>query len=43
MRAVVIEDLGGTEVIKFVEQPDPEPASGQVVVEVAAAATSRPT
>src|ERR1700760_2161444 len=37
VRAVVIEDLGGTEVIKFVEQPDPEPASGQVVVEVAAA------
>src|ERR1700760_1608973 len=37
VRAVVIEDLGGTEVIKFVEQPDPEPASGQVVVEGAAA------
>jgi NADPH:quinone reductase len=37
VRAVVIEDLGGTEVIKFVEQPDPEPQSGQVVVEVAAA------
>lgn len=37
MRAVVIEDLGGPEVIKFVEQPDPEPQAGQIVVEVAAA------
>src|SRR6201995_5872490 len=37
VRAVVIEDLGGTEVIKFVEQPDPEPESGQVVGEGAAA------
>jgi NADPH2:quinone reductase len=37
VRAVVIEDLGGPEVIKFVEQPDPEPQAGQIVVEVAAA------
>ena len=32
VRAVIIEDLGGTEVIKFVEHPDPEPQAGQVVV-----------
>ncbi|HEY2521908.1 MAG TPA: quinone oxidoreductase [Streptosporangiaceae bacterium] len=37
MRAVIIEDLGGPEVIKFVELPDPEPQAGQIVVEVAAA------
>jgi NADPH2:quinone reductase len=37
VRAVIIEQLGGTEVIKLVEQPDPEPQAGHVVVQVAAA------
>jgi NADPH2:quinone reductase len=37
VRAVVIEQLGGTEVMKFVEQPDPKPEAGQLVVQVAAA------
>ena len=37
VRAVVIEELGGTEVIKVVEHPDPEPQPGQMVVRVAAA------
>ena len=37
MRAVVIEQLGGTEVMKFVEHPDPVPQPGQIAVRVAAA------
>jgi NADPH:quinone reductase len=37
MRAVVVEELGGPEVLKVAELPDPEPRSGQVVVRVAAA------
>src|ERR1700760_1324576 len=37
VRAVVIESLGGPEVVKLTEQPDPEPQAGQVVVRVAAA------
>jgi len=37
MRAIIIEELGGTEVMKFVEHPDPEPQPGHVVVQVAAA------
>jgi NADPH2:quinone reductase len=37
MRAVVIEQLGGPEVMKFIEQPDPQPQPGQIVVQVAAA------
>jgi NADPH:quinone reductase len=37
VRAVIIEELGGTEVIKLVEHPDPEPQPGQIVVRVAAA------
>jgi NADPH2:quinone reductase len=37
MRAVVIEQLGGPEVLKAAELPDPEPQPGQVVVRVAAA------
>ena len=37
MRAVVVEKLGGPEVLSVVEHPDPEPQAGQVVVRVAAA------
>jgi NADPH:quinone reductase len=37
MRAVVIEQLGGPEVLKVTELPDPEPQPGQIVVRVAAA------
>jgi NADPH2:quinone reductase len=37
VRAVVIEQLGGPEVMKFIEQPDPKPEAGQLVVKVAAA------
>jgi NADPH2:quinone reductase len=35
MRAVRIEQFGGPEVMEVVELPDPEPADGEVVVEVA--------
>jgi NADPH:quinone reductase-like Zn-dependent oxidoreductase len=34
MRAVVVTALGGPEVLQVVEQPDPSPAAGQVVVRV---------
>src|ERR1700749_648256 len=37
MRAVVIEQLGGPEVMKLTELPDPKPEAGQLVVKVAAA------
>jgi NADPH2:quinone reductase len=37
MRAVIVEQLGGPEVLKVAELPDPEPQPGQVVVRVAAA------
>jgi NADPH2:quinone reductase len=37
MRAVVVEQLGGPEVLKVTELPDPEPQPGQVVVRVVAA------
>jgi NADPH2:quinone reductase len=37
MRAVVVEQLGGPEVLKVTELPDPEPRPGQVVVRVVAA------
>ena len=37
VRAVVIEQLGGPEVLKVVERPAPEPQPGQVLVQVAAA------
>jgi NADPH:quinone reductase len=35
MKAIQIEEFGGPEVLKHVELPDPEPAEGQVVIEVA--------
>ncbi len=37
MRAVQIKEFGGPEVLEVVELPDPEPAEGEVVVEVARA------
>ncbi len=35
MKAVQIEEFGGPDVLRHVEVPDPEPAEGEVVVEVA--------
>jgi NADPH2:quinone reductase len=35
MRAIQIEEFGGPEAMRLVELPDPEPADGEVVVEVA--------
>ncbi len=37
MRAVVVEQLGGPEVLTLAERTEPRPAPGQVVVQVAAA------
>jgi NADPH2:quinone reductase len=37
MRAIQIEEFGGADAMKLVELPDPEPADGQVVVDVARA------
>jgi NADPH2:quinone reductase len=37
MRAIVVTELGGPEVLVAAEHPDPEPGPGQVVVEAAAA------
>jgi NADPH2:quinone reductase len=37
MRAIVVTELGGPEVLVHAEHPDPEPGPGQVVVETAAA------
>jgi NADPH2:quinone reductase len=37
MRAIVVNELGGPEVMAAAERPDPVPVPGQVVVEVAAA------
>jgi len=37
MRAVVMERTGDIDVLRLVERPDPQPAPGQVLVEIAAA------
>jgi NADPH2:quinone reductase len=37
MRAIVVTELGGPEVLVAAEHPDPEPGPGEVVVEAAAA------
>jgi NADPH:quinone reductase len=37
MRAIVVTEVGGPEVLVAAEHPDPEPGPGQVVVEAAAA------
>src|SRR6476661_622551 len=36
MQAVVLEDFGAPDVLRLVERPLPEPAPGEVLVEVAA-------
>jgi putative PIG3 family NAD(P)H quinone oxidoreductase len=41
MRAVVITEPGGPEVLKVEEVPDPEPASGEVLIDIAATAINR--
>ena len=41
MRAVVITEFGGPEVLEVREVPDPEPAAGEVLVDVAATAINR--
>jgi NADPH2:quinone reductase len=42
MRAVEISTPGAPEVLKAVERPDPAPASGEVLIRVAAAGINRP-
>ena len=41
MHAVTIAAAGGPEVLQWAEVPDPEPAAGEVVVEIAATAVNR--
>jgi len=36
MRAIVIKQYGGPEVLAIEERPDPKPEAGQVVIEVKA-------
>ncbi|MGA7856773.1 MAG: NADP-dependent oxidoreductase [Terracidiphilus sp.] len=40
MKAVVVHEYGGPEVLKFEEYPDPVPGSGEVLVRVAAASVN---
>ncbi len=41
MRAVIVSEPGGPDVLSVAEQPDPEPGPGEVVLEVAATAINR--
>src|SRR5437763_10433300 len=41
MRAITIAEPGGPDVLELSEVPDPSPAAGEVVVEVAATAVNR--
>jgi len=41
MRAVVIEEPGGPDVLRVAEVPDPQPAADEVVIDVAACAVNR--
>lgn len=41
MRAVVITEPGGPDVLQLRDVPDPVPAEGEVVIEVAATAVNR--
>jgi NADPH:quinone reductase len=42
MRAIEISQFGPPEVLKLTERPDPVPAAGEVLIEVAAAGVNRP-
>ena len=42
MRAVEITQFGPPEVLKVVERPDPVPAAGEILIDVAAAGVNRP-
>jgi len=37
MRAILVSETGGPEVLAYAEAPDPEPGPGQILIEVAAA------
>ncbi|GAB3433530.1 NAD(P)H-quinone oxidoreductase [Actinophytocola sediminis] len=41
MRAIVIKEPGGPDVLTWTEQPDPQPGPGEVLLEVAATAVNR--
>ena len=40
MKAIVVHQYGGPEVLKFEEYPDPVPGLGEVLVRVAAASVN---
>ena len=42
MKAVEISQFGPPEVLKVVERPDPIPAAGEILIDVAAAGVNRP-
>jgi NADPH2:quinone reductase len=42
MQAVEISQFGGPEVLKLGERPDPVPAAGEILIDVAAAGVNRP-
>jgi len=42
VRCVEIAEPGGPEVLRLIERPDPVPAAGEVLIEVAAAGVNRP-
>ncbi|HET8644047.1 MAG TPA: alcohol dehydrogenase catalytic domain-containing protein, partial [Vicinamibacteria bacterium] len=42
MRAIEIAAPGGPEVLRLVERPQPQPAAGEVLIEVQAAGVNRP-
>ena len=42
MRAIEISQPGPPEVLKLVERPDPSPAAGEILIDVAAAGVNRP-
>ena len=41
MRAIVIREPGGPDVLEWTEVPDPTPGPGEVLVDVAASAVNR--
>ena len=41
MRAIVITEPGGPEVLSWAEVPDPVPGPGEVVIDIAAAGVNR--